>query len=133
MNPIRQAIYQRLQGDATLDALTAGIHHAVAPQNAQMPAVVFNRQAGTPQWAFDSAHIQSDVWQVKAVDKNASASRAEDIAKRVDELLTDAPITVDDHTLLAIYRESDVEFLETADGLTYHHVGALYRVQTTPA
>jgi hypothetical protein len=115
VNEIRRAIYQRLNGDATL------------------PVVVFNRQAGTPLWAFDSAHIQSDLWQVKAVDKNPSASRAEDIAARIDELLTDQPIAVDDHTLLAIYRESDVEFLETDDGLTYHHVGALYRVQTQPA
>lgn len=133
MNETRRAIYERLNSDATLDTLTTGIHHAVAPQTAALPVVVFNRQAGTPTWQFAGAHIQSDVWQVKAVDKAPSASRAEDIAARIDALLTDAPLEVDDRIVLAIYRESDVEFTETSDGQTYHHIGALYRVETEPA
>lgn len=136
MNEIRRAIYQRLSTDSTLTGLLAasdGIYHQQAPQTAQAPYIVFHKQSGVPFWQFDSAHIQNDLWLVKAVDQGSSASRAEDIAARIDVLLTDAPFSITDHTRLAIFRESDVVYPETDGADLFHHVGALFRVLTAPS
>lgn len=135
MNPVRAAIYERLTGDATLTGLLSSataIYHQVAPQSAQTPFIVFHRQAGDPGWQFAGAHVQSDLWTVKAVDRASSASRAEDIAARIDTVLTDAPLAVTGRDLLAVYRESDVTYPETTDGATYRHEGGQYRLQTSP-
>ena len=136
MNPVRAALYARLSGDAALTGLLSSptaIYHQVAPQDAATPFVVFHRQAGDPIWQFDGAHVQSDLWTCKAVDRGASASRAEDIAARIDAVLTDAPLAVAGRDLLAVYRESDVSYPETSDGDTYRHEGAQYRVETSPS
>ena len=136
MNPVRAALWSKLSGDATLIALLSGpgaIHHRIIPQGGALPAVVLSRLAGTPEWMFDSAHIQSDVWLIKGVSKGSSSSVAEDIAARVDALLTDAVFAVTGRVLLAVYREMDVDFEELTSGELYHHVGANYRVQTQPA
>lgn len=136
MNPVRQALYAALAADATLTGMLdapTGIFHAVAPQNAGTPFVTLQKQAGTPDWQFGGEHIQSELWTIKAVDRATSATRAEDVAARIDVLLNDADLTIAGRDLLAIYRESDVEYTETADGGTYFHVGAMYRIQTAPA
>lgn len=134
MNEIRRALYSRLNGDATLMALTTGgVHHQVAPQDAAMPVVVFHKQSGRPVWQFAGAHIQSDLWTVKAVNVGSSANTAEDIAARIDVVLTDAPLAVTGRVLLAVYRESDIDFPEQDGADTYRHVGGVYRLATTPA
>ena len=136
MNPVRAAIYERLAGDAALTGLLStptAIYHQVAPQDAATPFVVFQRQAGDPRWQFAGGLVQSDVWTIKAVDRASSASGAEDIAARIDAVLTDAPLAITGRVLLAVYRETDVEYPETSDGATYRHVGAQYRLQTSPA
>lgn len=135
MNPVRAGLFSVLNADATLKALLSApnaIYHRVVPQNALLPAVVFSRMAGTPEWMFDSAHIQNDVWLVKGVNKGSSSTPAEDIAARVDVLLNDAVLTVTGRTALAIFRELDVDYEEITNGETYHHVGAQYRAVTQP-
>lgn len=133
MNEIRRALYERLSGDVTLMGLVTGVHHAVAPQGAATPFVVFHKQSGTPQWQFSGAHIQTDLWMVKGIDAGPSASRAEDIAARISDLLTDAALTVTDRDLLTVFRESDIDYSEQDGADTYRHCGGLYRLITEPA
>lgn len=136
MNEIRRSLYDRLSGDETLTGLLAtadSIYHQRIPQSATLPAIVFHKQSGTPTWQFAAAHIQSDLWLVKAVDLSSSAGRAEDIAARINTVLTDAPLAITDHERLAVYRDSDVDYPETDGADVYRHVGALYRVVTEPA
>jgi hypothetical protein len=136
VNPVRSAIYARLTGDATLTGMLStptAIFHQVAPQDARTPYIVFHKQAGTPHWQFGGAHIQHDVWTVKAITRDASATVAEDISARADEVLTDAPLAVDGRDLLAVYRESDVDYPEPVDGEIYHHVGFMCRLISAPA
>ena len=135
MNPVRGAIYSRLAADATLTGLLSApdaIYHGTAPQTALFPLVVFQRLSGTPDWQFAQAHIQDDVWLVKAISRGSSASPAEDIAARVDAVLSDAPLAVAGRALLAVYRISDLDYDEVESGETYHHAGSQYRLVTQP-
>jgi hypothetical protein len=137
----RRALYGRLSGDTTLTNLlgapatgyTKGIYHQVAPSGAAFPFVIFSKSSGVPTEAFhDPSALDTDVWLVKAVDKGNTADTAEAIADRLVTLLNDAPLSISGgKTLLALRRQSDVEYAETESGVTYHHVGSLFRLTTT--
>lgn len=136
MNEIRRSLYQTLTSTPAITGLLAasdGVYHQRIPQDAALPAIVFHKQAGTPVWQMSSAHIQNDLWLVKAVTVGASATVAEDIAAAVDQTLTDATIAITGQHRLAIYRESDVDYPETDGADVYRHCGALYRIVTQPA
>lgn len=136
MNPIRRALFERLSADTQLAALLSApdaIYHGVAPASAAFPLVVLDKQAGTPTWQFAGGQVQSDVWLVKGVDRGSSANRVEDIAARVAQVLTDAPLVVAGRFLLAVYREADIDYDEIDSGATYHHAGATFRIVTAPA
>lgn len=135
MNPVRQAIYQRLAGDATLIGMLAtptAIWHQLAPQDAPLPYVVFHRQSGRPAWTLNAGGWQDDVWLVKAIDRGDTASRAEAIDARTAAVLNDAPLAVNGRPRLAVFRESDVDYSELLDGGVYRHCGGLYRLLTQP-
>jgi hypothetical protein len=129
-----------MAGDTTLNALLAtppsgyskSIYHQQAPGGAGFPFVVFQKQAGTPTEAFgDPDAMDTDVWLIKAVDRSTSADGAEAVQSRLQALLNDATLSISGATLLYLRRQSDVEYPEVSDGVTYNHAGALYRLVTT--
>jgi hypothetical protein len=135
--PARRAIYGKLAGDTTLTNLlgtaatgySKAIYHQQAPQGAQYPMVIFNKQSGVPTEAFtDPSAYESDVWLVKAVDQDTSADDAEAIAARVTALLNDAALSISGATTLYLRRQSDVEYAEVTNGVTFRHVGSLFRL-----
>jgi hypothetical protein len=98
---VRRALYGRMAGDTTLNALlgtpAAGfakaIYHQQAPDEAHFPFVIFQKQSGTPTEAFtDPSALETDVWLVKGVDRNTTTETAEAIAARIKTLLNDAPL-----------------------------------------
>ena len=135
--PVRRALYGRLASDTTLNNLlgtpptgySKSIYHQQAPAGAAYPLIVINKQSGTPTEAFtDPSALETDVWMVKAVDRSNSADTAEAAAARVITLLNDAALSISGSTTLYLRRQSDVEFPEVTDGITYKHVGALFRL-----
>jgi Protein of unknown function (DUF3168) len=136
---LRAAIYQRLHNDADLAALlgTPGaIYHQVAPAAGVAPYIVFAKQTGNPSWTFGTGrgdHLQQERWLVKAVCSGGSAGPAEQAAERVDDLLHDAPLLLDNARLLYCRRVSDVDYPETSGASVFHHVGAIYRIDTDPS
>lgn len=133
---VRAALYSALTADATLTTLLAtdtSVHHDVAPLNAPFPYIVISKTTGTPTYQFHSAHIQDELWLVKAVDVSPSASAAEAIAARIDQVLTDASIPIAGNLLLAIYRDADVAYAEPVDTDVYRHCGGRYCIVTQPA
>jgi len=135
--PVRRALYGRLASDTTLNNLlgtpptgySKSIYHQQAPAGAAYPLIVINKQSGTPTEAFtDPSALETDVWMVKAVDRSNSADTAEAAAARVITLLNDAALSISGSTTLYLRRQSDVEFPEVTDGVTYKHVGALFRL-----
>lgn len=134
---IRRALYGKLSGDSTLTNMlgtaasgyTKGIYHHDAPEDAAFPFVVFSKSSGVPTEAFAKpSAYETDVWLVKAIDRNTTADTAEAINARVTALLNDATLSISGGTLLYLRRQSDVDYPEMVEGITYRHVGSLYRL-----
>ena len=137
--PVRRAIYGKLAGDTTLNTIlgtpptgySKSIYHQQAPAGAGFPYVLFQKQAGNPTEAFgDPSAIDTDVWLVKAVDRNTSADPAEAAQARIIVLLNDATLSISGSVLLYLRRQSDVEYPEEIDGVQYKHAGSLFRLVT---
>jgi hypothetical protein len=129
---IRQGLYEKLNTAAVTSQLAEGsasLYHAYAKLNALFPFVVFHKQSGRPVQRFGGNAFDDHLWTVKAVDRGGSSSKAEDIAKAIDDLLDFGTITVSGGTVLALTRESDVDYTETADDQMYRHHGAMYRLR----
>jgi hypothetical protein len=135
--PVRRAIYGKLAGDTTLTNLlgtpatgfSKSIYHAEAPAGAGFPFIILNKQSGIPTDTFGTpSAFEDDIWLVKGIDRSTTADTAEAIAARVKALLNDATLTISGATHLYLRRQSDVEYLETAEGVRYAHSGSLYRL-----
>lgn len=134
---VRRGIYGKLAGDTTLNNMlgtpaagfSKSIYFQQAPDDAPFPFVVFNRQSGLPTEAFQApSALETDVWLVKAVDRDTTADDAEAIAARIQALLNDASLSISGATLLYLRRQSDIDYSEVHDAVQYKHVGALYRL-----
>ncbi len=135
MNPLSAAIYNRLMGGTALTALLAGgtagtaIYEDHAPFDAALPYVVFNAQAGTWDELEGDARFAEIVYQVQAVSGSAWPKEASAIDAQIDARLHAAPLSVTGYGLLAVRRESDVQYAEVSGNQTFQHVGALYRIE----
>jgi hypothetical protein len=65
---------------------------------------------------------------IKAVDRNPSAATATSIADRIDAALHGKSGSVAAGTVHACVRDEPIEYTEVMDGVTYQHLGGLYRV-----
>lgn len=131
MDGLRTALFAKLNGDVTLTdmlATSTSIYHRRAPSNAQFPFIIIDKQSGSPTWTFKGRPMSSELWQVKGVDRAESASKAEDIDRRIDVVLTDAAMQLSDGALMYIRRETDINYGEENDpDYVVHHIGASYR------
>jgi hypothetical protein len=137
---VRRALYGKLAGDSTLNNLlgtpatgfSKSIYHAEAAAGAGFPFIILNKQSGIPTETFaDPSAFEDDIWLVKGIDRSTTADTAEAIAARVKALLNDATLTISGATHLYLRRQSDVEYLETSEGVRYAHSGSLYRLVYT--
>lgn len=134
--PIRRAIYGKLSADTTLTGMlgtpatgyTKSLYYQQAPAGAGYPYVIFNKQAGTPRYAISARLYDNEVWLIKGVVRSDTADVVDAIASRLDVLLTDASLSISGKTQLYLRRESDVDYPETTDGVTYRHSGAYFRL-----
>jgi hypothetical protein len=129
-DPVRAAIYKRLDSDATLAALLSGpheIHEEKAPAGTEPPYVIFQHQVGTEQWVFGEGNERA-IWLVRGVCRGATSTRAEEIDARCRELLHRTKLAVPGGNL-TILRESGVSYGDD-DAEHWYHRGGLYRVFT---
>ena len=137
---VRRALYGKMAGDGPLTTLLApapstygqSIFYQQAPSAAGFPYVIFNKQAGTPAYAMGpmpAARLRdNDIWLVKGIDRADTADLADDIASRLDALLTDGVLSISGRTQLYLRRESDIVYAEVAEGVVYRHSGSLFRL-----
>lgn len=138
--PIRRSLYGVMAGDTTLNGLLGApasgyvhaIYHAEIPQDASYPAVVFSKVSGVPVEAYaDPDAIDNDIWLIKAIDRNSTADIAESIAARVISLINDVTLSISGAVCVYLRRQSDVEFTELVEGITFFHVGSQFRLVTS--
>lgn len=111
-----------------MDLVAQRVYHARAPADATFPFVLINKQTGTPTYTFGDHAWDDQTWLAKCVDRSTSSNTAEDVQAAIDSALTDAPLAITGGTLLYLKRTSDVEYIETIDGVDYRHHGSLFRV-----
>lgn len=137
---VRRALYGKLAGDTTLNALlgtpapgySKSIYYQQAPEGAGFPFVLISKQSGVPTQAFgDPDAFDEDVWLAKGVDRSSSSDTVESIQDRIRTLLNDASLSISGQTLTFLRRQSDVDYGEVDRGTEYRHAGSLYRVVTT--
>ena len=135
--PVRRALYGKLAGDTTLNNLlgtaASGFNKAIyfgqAPNDAPFPLVVFSMQSSTPLEAMGvPSAMDNDIWLIKGIDRSTSADGAESIADRLNTLLNDTSLSISGGSLLYLRRQSDVQYPEVNEGVTYFHAGSLYRL-----
>jgi len=135
--PVRRSLYGKLAGDTTLTAMLAtpptgfsqSIYYQQAPENAAYPFIILSKQVATPTDAFKTpGAFDTDVWLVKAIDRNQTADLAEQIQARIVVLLNDATLSISGRTLMGLRRQSDTDYSEVQDGERYIHAGSLFRL-----
>lgn len=138
---VRRALYGKMAGDSTLvgylgtppSGYSKSIYYQVAPDGAQFPFIVFSKQASTPRYAIGARAYDTDVWLIKGVIRSSgpggdSPDVADNIASRLEALLTDGTISISGRTQLYLRRDSDVDYSETVDGTVYRHAGSNFRL-----
>lgn len=127
----------KLAGDTTLTGMLAvaapnysqAIYHFEAPQEATFPFVIFSKSSGVPTETMGKpSAFETDMWLIKAVDRSSSADKVEAVAARIAFLLNDAALSISGANLMYLRRQSDVDYSELADGVSYRHCGSLYRL-----
>lgn len=111
----------------------SGVYRIYAPQAATLPFVLFNEQSGVDSWTFADRERKSLLYQVQAIGAGHSGSAVSAMNNRLDALLNDKPLSLTGWTCKRIRRESDIEYGEEANGVIYHHVGGLFRIDVEPA
>lgn len=134
---VRTAIEARLKawpGLTSLLGTPTGVYHGVAPQPAKPPVVVIEQRTDMGRQMFGGEGYVDETWLVRGVAFGRTADRAEDIAAQIQLALEDAPLSLGTGLrLLAVWRESGVNYPEQVGKDRFRHTGGVYRVvsQTT--
>lgn len=113
-----------------------GVYSHPAPQGTSVPVVTFQKQASpAPARTFGpgAGEIQwlTFVYYVRAIAAEHKQP-AGVIHEQIKAALDGADLQVDGFGTMLCRYEGDLDYSESVGGETYHHVGALYRIQLTP-
>jgi hypothetical protein len=128
---IRAALYTKLNVASVTSQLGSGsasLVHEVAPPTAAYPICLFGRQSDVSRLRMGGNAFDSQIWMVKGIVRDTSASVAEDIDKAVRDLLDFGSLTITGGSLMHLARESGIDYTETDGDKTYRHAGSLYRL-----
>ena len=122
------AVYSVLNVAAVTNEATGGVFNGIAPQGTEPPFVVFSAMAKTDDYFAYTERGGQAVYMIKAIDRSPWPKSAGDIDTQIDSVMQDASLSITGHTLIECRRESDIYLVEDLDGVTYQHVGGLYRI-----
>ena len=122
------AVYSVLNVAAVTNEATGGVFNGVAPQGTEPPFVVFSALSKTDDYFAYTERGGQAIYMVKAIDRSPWPKSAGDIDTQVDSVMQNASLSITGHTLIECRRESDIYLTEDLDGVTYQHVGGLYRI-----
>lgn len=134
------AAVQRLTSDTGpggVSTLVGGrIYRDMIPQGAGYPAVVVAVQAATDDLTMGGDHVLQDVLVlVKVVDRGASYTTVQPIAKRIAERLEGYGRIVQDGVHIVKFRREAAppQPAEVEQGVRYLHLNQLFRTEAYPA
>jgi len=120
-------------GAGGVSTLAGGrIYAYVAPSGAAYPLVIFSQQGSHDVRGTGPYRIMASMlYQVKVIGQARAASMGaiKTIADRIDALLQGVTGSVVDGSVLSCVREQPISYVETSEGITYSHLGGLYRLQ----
>lgn len=137
-NDVAIAVYEFLSKAKTVtDLLAAGaksVYEDRAPENADLPALIYEEVSAVPLWALGNSRAQDQyLYRVKGVAEGNSAKAAAEIRDAVESVLSDGALTIPDRNVIVVDKVSNVRMTEMVAGARYNHRGGLYRIWTEPA
>jgi hypothetical protein len=135
VNQIERGLYAALTSSTALTSLLAGtasVYNTLAPANAVLPYVVFQKQSNVPVYTNGGLAYENAVYMVKGVVESPSKAVVGEIASRINTALTDQPLTVTGYKHLMTRRISDIDYSEVVAGKTVQHAGASFRIAADP-
>lgn len=114
--PVQQAIYSKLNADATLGAMIEGVFDRVR-EGTDYPYVVL-AGASSEDEATQTTAIQRIRAEIEIYSREGGRKQALQIADRIAELLHEGSLSISGQTLLEM-RVSEASSEQLADGLTY--------------
>lgn len=127
INALNVGIYSTLSAGTALTALLGGTHiyHMQAPDNLDLPYVVYSWQGGGR--TGEVRYLTNQLEFVRAY--GTSAVQAGSIHEACSDLLDHVAISVSGWTVCQLMREDDFESVETLpNGELVYSMGAFYRV-----
>lgn len=131
MKALEDALYDALNGDATLLALvTGGVFNTLAEDPAY-PYLVFQKVSGDPSYTLTQVISEPYLYQIRCIDKGYSKVAILDALARVKTLLNRQSLTVAGYTHWVTQWESDMPDMTEldADNVPLLQVGATYRIE----
>lgn len=122
------AVYTVLNIEAVTNEATGGVFNSLAPQETAPPYVVFQAMSKVDDYFAFTGRGGSAIYMIKAIDRSPWPKIAGDIDTQIDSAMQDASLSITGHSLLSCRRESDIYLVEDQGGVTYQHVGGLYRI-----
>lgn len=133
---IAAAIQGVLDGNAALAALLSAPHaifQDYAPENSELPYVIFTLHTGTrTERGMHGSHIRDQLWLVKGICRGKSAAPARQIDFRCEQLLDETEFAVASGRVLNLRREQDISLSQPDSGETIYQRGGLYRFRSEP-
>jgi hypothetical protein len=129
------ALYTQLTAWGPLTDLLAtslSVYADEVPPTAPLPAVVFQKAAGAPDYMLSGMWARSATFTVKGITEGHSKALAGSISAQLDQALIDQAFTIVGGTLIYCRRVEDIDYPEQAPGgRRFHHLGGVYRLQYT--
>jgi hypothetical protein len=133
VNDTATAIYSALTSGTQVTSLLAGttsIYHMQAPDNSNLPYVVFSLQAGGPE-LINPSKLETNTWWIR-VYSVTSASNAAQIFEQVDLKLNRVNISITGATTIQCVRDGNIALVENPPkGIPIYTCGGMYRIRTT--
>lgn len=109
------------------------IYQGVAPAGAVFPYVVYQFQGGADLDTQRASRVWADlVYLVKAVARASGFGPVRAVADEVDARLHGASGTTADAAIDACVREQPFQLTEVDGGVSYRHLGGVYRLKVRP-
>ena len=127
------ALYSTLTNGTAVTGMLAGttsVYHLQAPDNANLPYVVFSLHSGGPE-LINPSKLETNVWWIR-VYTETSALNASQIFEAVDTKLNRVNISITGATTIQCVRDENIAIVEqTPSEAPIYVCGGMYKIRTT--